>query len=140
MNEFAKLQLGTIASTGLNFRVRKEIGCDPCDESPEQNVQCVSRFTRSNLVSQDFDRLTDISMFTWFLSRIAKREACNGREKSSRATRYTLHDTRTRFHGAGLISRNAIRESYNGRKILTLNATRFFRYTVGTSFPTRSTN
>ena len=29
----------TIASAGLNFRVRKENGCDPCDESPGQKEQ-----------------------------------------------------------------------------------------------------
>ena len=29
----------TIASTGLNFRVRKENGCDPSDKPPEQNFE-----------------------------------------------------------------------------------------------------
>ena len=29
----------TIASRGLNFRVRKENGCDPSDEAPEQDTQ-----------------------------------------------------------------------------------------------------
>ena len=29
----------TIASTGLNCRVRNENGCNPTDEAPEQNLQ-----------------------------------------------------------------------------------------------------
>lgn len=37
---YSPLHKGTIASTGLNCRVRNENGCGPRDEPPRQYIQC----------------------------------------------------------------------------------------------------